>query len=83
MRWVQKVMISVRTHSSKNTLFQHFIFTVYGANELELMHLKAIIDTVSFYRPSKALEVIQALCRESLGSVGKNKGVCKLWECSV
>lgn len=39
------MMISVGQNSSKNALFQYFIFMEYGTYELELMHLIPIIDT--------------------------------------
>lgn len=66
-------MISVRTHSSKNTFFQHFIFTVCGTNELELMHLIPITDT-AWRGPSIGFLQVE------LGRVGKHKEVRKSWE---
>lgn len=39
------MMTSVGQNSFKNALFQYFIFTVYGTNKVELMHLILITDT--------------------------------------
>lgn len=38
-------MTSVGQNSSKNALFQDFIFIVYGTYEPELMHVIPITDT--------------------------------------
>lgn len=39
------MMIAIRLSSSKNAIFQHFIFTADETNRFELMHQILIIDT--------------------------------------